>query len=252
MGQLYYNFEDTTAGSQPADTTLKRSGSAGHYTKQVDGAKDVLRYLATSGGIAARGLAYDNAVCSGQTEMLTQVRDADLSNPASGRLVLFASDGPDNEYGAYLDENLNRLQLYRRVNGGFAGITNTGIIISSLIYYNIRLQVTPGSPNQLKAKVWAEGDTEPAWQIETTDSNLSLSSGWAGHVGFAVDDNVYYNFTAFGWDGDPAPTGPVDVSAEPFLLRHNPRTNKVIPVLSSPTVTDIGANCVRPRVSKGF
>ena len=41
-------------------------------------------------------------------------------------------------------------------------------------------------------------------------------------------------------------------SAEPFLLRHNPRTNKVIPVLSSPTVTDIGANCVRPRVTKGY
>ena len=46
--------------------------------------------------------------------------------------------------------------------------------------------------------------------------------------------------------------GGASVSAEPFLLRHNPRTNKVIPVLSSPTVTDIGANCVRPRVTKGF
>ena len=46
--------------------------------------------------------------------------------------------------------------------------------------------------------------------------------------------------------------GGASVSAEPFLLRHNPRTNKVIPVLSSPTVTDIGAACVRPRVTKGF
>ena len=41
-------------------------------------------------------------------------------------------------------------------------------------------------------------------------------------------------------------------AAEPFQLRHNPRTNKVIPVLSAPTVTDIGANCVRPRVTKGY
>ena len=47
-------------------------------------------------------------------------------------------------------------------------------------------------------------------------------------------------------------TPSVGVSEEPFQLRHNPRTNKVIPVLSSPTVTDIGANCVRPRVSKGY
>ena len=41
-------------------------------------------------------------------------------------------------------------------------------------------------------------------------------------------------------------------TTEAFALRHNPRTNKVIPVLSAPTVTDIGANCVRPRVTKGY
>ena len=60
------------------------------------------------------------------------------------------------------------------------------------------------------------------------------------------------DWIGIGRNGEPAPTGPVEVSAEPFLLRHNPRTNKVIPVLSAPTVTDIGANCVRPRVTKGY
>ena len=64
-------------------------------------------------------------------------------------------------------------------------------------------------------------------------------------------------FTAGGWGQEKGSTqimvyGGASVSAEPFLLRHNPRTNKVIPVLSSPTVTDIGAACVRPRVTKGF
>ena len=249
MGQLYRAFTDTAIGDQPSGTTLKRNAAAGNYTRQDDGTNEVLRYRATSGGTAARGLAYDDAVCSGQTEMLAQIRDANNSVPSSGRLLLFASDGPDNEYGASLGTNFT---VYRRVNGSYSALAQYEFSVPSSVYYNIRFQVTPGSPNQIKAKVWTEGDTEPAWQIETTNSNLSLSSGWAGHVGFATNDNVYYKFASFGWDGDPAPTGPVGVSEEPFLLRHNPRTNKVIPVLSSPTVTDIGANCVRPRVSKGY
>ena len=56
--------------------------------------------------------------------------------------------------------------------------------------------------------------------------------------------------------GSPPSAGPFElaglVSTESYQLRHNPRTNKVIPVLSAPTVTDIGANCVRPRVTKGY
>ena len=87
--------------------------------------------------------------------------------------------------------------------------------------------------------------------FSTTSTNLS----GARPVGLINSNPSYYGYLthiAVGTDGDPAPTGPVDVSAEPFLLRHNPCTNKVIPVLSSPTVTDIGANCVRPRVTKGF
>ena len=59
------------------------------------------------------------------------------------------------------------------------------------------------------------------------------------------------DWIGIGRNGDPAPTGPVGTT-EAFALRHNPRTNKVIPVLSAPTVTDIGANCVRPRVTKGY
>ena len=40
--------------------------------------------------------------------------------------------------------------------------------------------------------------------------------------------------------------------AEPYRFTHHPRLHKVIPTLSSPTVTDIGAACVRPRVTKGY
>ena len=77
----------------------------------------------------------------------------------------------------------------------------------------------------------------------------------SGLIGWGRADysgaSYYVRKIAVGTDGDPAPTGPLSTT-EAFALRHNPRTNKFIPVLSSPTVTDIGANCVRPRVTKGY
>jgi len=67
---------------------------------------------------------------------------------------------------------------------------------------------------------------------------------------------LFYSFTGTLSDADlislSADPYQIFESEEPFRLRHNPRTNKVIPVLSSPTVTDIAATCARPRVTKGF
>ena len=105
------------------------------------------------------------------------------------------------------------------------------------------------SGTTVSAKVWQGANPEPsAPQFEVTDSNIAsgVPSFWQ------ITGTTVCHYFGVGTDGDPAPTGPVEVSAEGFLLRHNPRTNKVIPVLSSPTVTDIGAACVRPRVTKGF
>ena len=102
---------------------------------------------------------------------------------------------------------------------------------------------------------WWDGDVgdRPASATSSATSTTDRTEGPCGLYGYQNDGNTYFVKTlAIGTDDDPAPTGPVGVSEEPFLLRHNPRTNKVIPVLSSPTVTDIGAACVRPRVTKGF
>ena len=40
---------------------------------------------------------------------------------------------------------------------------------------SLRLQVTGTSPTTIRAKVWADGTTEPAtWQLSTTDSTAAL------------------------------------------------------------------------------
>jgi len=108
--------------------------------------------------------------------------------------------------------------------------------------------------NDSGVKGWLATAEEPSgWGAEGS-TGIQSQAGVPGFSLSITDAQIYYLYGfGVGTDGDPAPTGPVGgVSAEPFLLRHNPRTNKVIPVLSSPTVTDIGATCVRPRVTKGF
>ena len=101
---------------------------------------------------------------------------------------------------------------------------------------------------------WPQSEAKPASPLLSYTDASPLSAGWCGWFdtsGASSSGAKLYSISA-GTDGDPAPTGPVEAPAEPFALRHNPRTNKVIPVLSSPIVTDIGAACVRPRVSKGY
>ena len=115
----------------------------------------------------------------------------------------------------------------------------------------LRFRAVGASPTVVEVKFWLAGDSEPV------DFDMSVSSSTAALQvdGYAALTPFRNNISCYGFgvgtDGDPAPTGPFGTT-EAFALRHNPRTNKVIPVLSSPTVTDIGANCVRPRVTKGF
>ena len=104
----------------------------------------------------------------------------------------------------------------------------------------------------LRMRAWKVGDPYPQYpDLEATDSSSPFMSGWNG-IGDILGVAKQWGTVRIATDSDTALPEEFTVSAEPFLLRHNPRTNKVIPVLSSPTVTDIGANCVRPRVTKGY
>lgn len=68
-------------------------------------------------------------------------------------------------------------------------------------YYYMRLRVVG---DQLKAKVWAEGETEPyAWTIETTDADWT--EGIAGVGNFNSEGDRLYDFVGIGWLGNPAP-----------------------------------------------
>lgn len=210
MAQKFYDFQADTLGNVPSYITLRRSSVAADYQIAADGSAKFLRYLSATGS-SAKAASYTEALSAGVTEIYAEIRDISNSTPASARLLLFASDSPDSEYGAHFDAGYatnGRIVVYRRVGGTFTELATSAFELAGFkgAIYKALLQVTPGSPNQIKAKFWLDGSPEPpTWKIETTDSSRTLSGGWSGHVGFAQDREVRYRAVGIGNNGDPAP-----------------------------------------------
>ena len=205
-------------------------------------------------GVPGTGVSPREIYCKSRMESSANTRYA-----GPGSCDINGSD-PRGIFGAARVGGANNFTLIRR---GTSTVQEQNITDGpdNTALYCQRIYVETDSSNNptMRWKVWAPSDAEPETfrfnsTISVNDVYAQEASVGAG-VLFRNISGLLLEITEFGvgTDNDPAPTGPVGgISAEPFLLRHNPRTNKVIPVLSSPTVTDIGAACVRPRVTKGY
>lgn len=210
MAQYFNDFSGETIGALPAGASLTRSAASGNYSVQLIGGVNQLRYLAASGGAVARGMKY-GFPSSGVTEVFSVITEPANTSPQSARLVTFATDAPDNEYGAILDFTNDTVNIYKRVAGSLTSLANVSAgTLTNSTYYCVRLRVTPGTPNTIQARVWGESAEEPGtWTASATDSALTLTTGWTGHVGFAQSQSVYFKEIGIGTDGDAAPTAPL-------------------------------------------
>lgn len=212
MAQVFKDFQSDPLGNVPEGMVLRRSAVSSEYQIAENGGTKFLKYLSVA-AISAKGLSYLGAPSSGVTEIYAEIRDIDTSNPASARVVLFASDGPDNEYGVYYDRGTNRIDLYSRVAGNFnvvSRLTTESGLFPTTEYYHVLFKVIPAiapeTRNGLFVKFWKQDVPEPeTWTIETDSSALTLSTGWSGHVGFAQNDEVRYRAIGIGTNNDPAP-----------------------------------------------
>ena len=236
MAQYYTDFSGDTVGARPAGTTLKRSSVEQDFTVElIDGIKQ-LRNLPDATTSNPRGLSFDGLESAGETEVFTEFRNVNGSNNTP-RVILFGIDSPDNEYGLSLEGGFNRMRLYRRIQGAFTAITTFNITIRSDTYYKTKFLCIPGSPNILRAKLW-EGEAEPDWQIDETDDNRALTTGWSGLLSFANNtQEARHKSVGIGTNGDPAPTGPVVAGA---------------PTLSKPTATSVSATSIGFKVPVTF
>ena len=209
-------------------------------------------------GAARAVISPVDMVASAQADVRVLVRDASGNSARGlGAGVQFGEDqfGRPDGQGHLIARGSTDARFY--INTSNISISGAPSITNNAYHWTGAEYELSGSDQIVRLYKWTGDASDRPSAFDTLTNPSGLATGTQKHgVGAYLFDSAnsfYVKIIAIGTDGDPAPTGPVGgISAEPFALRHNPRTNKVIPVLSSPTVTDIGATCVRPRVSKGF
>ena len=266
MAQSFVDFDDYPAGSDVSDFFTPVWGSY-DYLQVVDIPSDnrpgqsdelgnkALRAIGLTNLWARRALKYEMINGSENDEIYAVVgsNDAHLTTTI---ITLTLRGGGTSEatrtgYQVWIRSGVGNFEIRKKLSGvssTLASVTTPSNLWDSapIVWFTASAQ---GSSVSLQVKLWS-GVNNTEYTLSATD-NSPLPVGWMA-ISHVRGEPMFVGAVGFGTDGDPAPTGFVEVSAEPFALRHNPRTNKVIPVLSSPTVTDIGANCVRPRVTKGY
>lgn len=96
-----------------------------------------------------------------------------------------------------------------------SGTTQTALVAAPNQWYRFRLQVEDvGAQTEVRAKVWADGDVEPAgWQVEAVDASATrLSSGKVGVWTHSVGSKHFDELAVFDLGSNP-PTTPITTSA---------------------------------------
>ena len=267
MAQIVGDFAGTAIGDMPANTALKRSAVTGDYAIVDSNGINTLQYSPTAGGITARGLSYTNAASSGKTQIFAELTDSTTTDPASGRVVLFATDSPDQEYGAYIDLTEDpdlQLVIYKRVSGSFSSFPKKsigGLLATDRLFLLLEVEPLAGS-NSIKVKAWkgTVADEPADWSAIVSDSafDLQTATGWSGHVGFDETADVRYYAASIGTEGDPALISGGDpsptLSATVFPVRTSGQTQTVSGTVNSVSATlsiDINGTTYTPSNNSG-
>jgi len=199
--QIYRDFDDGTVGQQPSDTTIRRNATSDDWLVQDVNSRRVLQYN-NDDSTTPSAISYDELLSSGVVEIYALVND-------QMRFIMFATDGPDNEYG-FINTG-STAKVYKRVDGSYTELADAPDSTSS-DYAKVRCQVDPGSPNTLRMRIWNESDPEPSsWDAELTDDEFDIvngpqADGWVGHLLFRSSMAINIDAIGIGIDGDPAPT----------------------------------------------
>ena len=246
MAQYFISAEDYAIGDGFAETPFEATSASITLAVVSDGGRNA--FIIESTATNRRTLKLNHGLTmTGFCEVYFNQRGN--PNDSDFHWLLFANGAGGAAEAGIAINNSDSLGQYR-----LTSLSPVFAVISSFSYaagvaHNALLR--SNGTNDHKIYLWGESDSRPETPVIQNTTSLSFTGSNLSFLTSRPESIAYVYSIGIGTDGDPAPTGPIGTT-EAFALRHNPRTNKVIPVLSSPTVTDIGANCVRPRVTKGY
>ena len=215
MSRYYTDFSEYTANALPSDWTRQHSAGYGYYVKTKSG---------TTGGKALEGTwgvgLEDFMACTwndldsdsnrANTEVFMRIR-ADKTTAILQTAAIIRGSRSSNAVTGYVAGLFggSGLKMFRMNSGTPSELGSHSFAWYADTWYKIRFRVNGTS---LKAKIWADGDSEPAsWHIEVTDSNIT-AAGWIGAFGYETmypQTKKDYDIFGVGTNGDPAPHIPL-------------------------------------------
>lgn len=200
MAQHYTDFSEYTVGEFPADWSAPWA-SAQFTTVENDGAPHL--YIAS--GNLSRIYAWGDIGSSADAEALYLYK-ANSTNKMRAHLRVSGTDTAPYSY--YVEGNAANLRLFKHVGSTsatqIASVSPGFSTVADTLYW-IRFRI---SGNQLYAKIWADGGSEPgSWVINgITDNDISGAGPIAlGTFSYASVQARFYRF-GVGTGGDVAPS----------------------------------------------
>lgn len=188
-------------GGIPTDWTQRWSTTGVTWTEDAGG---FLRAVKTTAGRTA--LSWNDTDASDDIEVLAKVRSSVFSDASTYPSVVLRGSGAAASESGYVfaiqtGVGVQRIGLFKYVGGVSTEIVSPVIkAMTTNTWYWIRCRA---NGTGLHMRFWADGDAEPGtWDISETDP--SLSSGWAGVFGFSAS-TVDWDSFSYALSGGTAP-----------------------------------------------
>ena len=183
--ELYEDFESYVSGEQPLDWM---DTAAGNSLEENDALFEVLDLGGEKVfGTASTATNIHSHYVGAALEDLSHYEYSGrmmITNSSGGVGVTFFSQYPLEDAYYRLRRYSGKPAFHIAPHGtGISGDIDTGVVSEENTWYQFRIQVEDaGAQTEIRAKVWADGEGEPAeWQVQAYDATSSrLISGTVG------------------------------------------------------------------------
>lgn len=202
MANYTDDFESHTPGSGLPTGWTSRWDTPTAWSVVDTSGDQSLKIEPTSNRCFASMDAIDSDADRDDAEILARLKTSSVSaGNAHAHLVLRGSGNSTSETGYVCGIIGDDLRIGKYVSATFTEISLSGQTLSANTYYWIRFRANSTS---LKARIWADGGSEPGtWTIDTTDSSIT-GTGWAGCFSFLGGQNSQFSDVAVATNGDTA------------------------------------------------
>jgi hypothetical protein len=207
VAQYFTDFSEYTTGVQPSDFTERWDTAS--VTATVETVADttggkVLEFVNAGGPAAISWDEIDSDPNRDDVEILTRVRKTSGGGSDIRGILARAVNTEATRTGYFTGLSSTDVKLSRYLSGGYNNFA--GAASSPIGWAYVKGKFSGAS---LKVKAWngAIGDEPVAWDIETTNSDIS-AAGWVGFFNFN-GSTTEYDILSVGTNGDVAPTSAV-------------------------------------------